>query len=48
MRTVYIRKENEEFFDNLANKAATINSILVKLKEKQSPEPKYTDIEPTA
>lgn len=45
MRTVYIRKENEEFFDKLENKSETINAILKKLQERKQPEPKYEEVD---
>jgi len=45
MRTVYIRKDNEEFFDQLQNKAQTINAILEQLKKKKSGEVTYTEPE---
>lgn len=48
MRTVYIRKENEEVFDSLENKSKTINSILDQIKKKRLNEPTYVEPEPYA
>jgi hypothetical protein len=48
MRTIYIRKENEAFFDTLPKKSETINAILDKLRAKKNNEVIYTEVEPYA
>lgn len=48
MRTVYIRKANEEVFDSLPNKSETFNAVLEQIKKKKNPEPTYTPPEASA
>lgn len=49
MRTVYIRKENEEVFDSLPNKAEVVNWALAQIRKKrENQEPKYTPPEQIA